>query len=146
MSLALLHKETLESESMPRIAHFAIPADDPERAMKFYSDVFGWRFEVGWEYDTPSGREKNWTVDTTNLNEPGIDGWLTRREFPGQPISVGIEVSEIETFFGKIEQSGGRVIVRKTPLPNGNWFGVCQDPEGNTFVISQRDKLSQDSR
>lgn len=30
---------------MPRVVHFDITADDPERASKFYTDVFGWRIE-----------------------------------------------------------------------------------------------------
>ncbi|HEY1338545.1 MAG TPA: VOC family protein, partial [Bryobacteraceae bacterium] len=47
---------------MPRVNHFAIPADDPERAISFYKRVFGWRFERGWEYDTPQGRETYWHV------------------------------------------------------------------------------------
>lgn len=45
---------------MPRVKHFAIPAGVPERAINFYQEVFGWQFEVGWEYDTPQGREKYW--------------------------------------------------------------------------------------
>ena len=47
---------------MPRVNFFAIPTDVPERAIAFYQQVFGWRFEVGWEYDTPQGREKYWHV------------------------------------------------------------------------------------
>src|SRR5215471_14452485 len=45
---------------MPRVNYFAIAADVPERAITFYQEVFGWRFEVGWEYDTPQGHEKYW--------------------------------------------------------------------------------------
>ena len=30
---------------MPTIVHFEIPADDVERAKKFYSDLFGWKME-----------------------------------------------------------------------------------------------------
>jgi len=30
---------------MPRVSHFDIPADDPQRAQKFYADVFDWKFE-----------------------------------------------------------------------------------------------------
>ena len=29
---------------MPRIIHFELPADNPERAVMFYGDVFGWQF------------------------------------------------------------------------------------------------------
>jgi uncharacterized protein len=30
---------------MPTIVHFEIPADDIDRAKKFYSDLFGWKIE-----------------------------------------------------------------------------------------------------
>ena len=33
---------------MPRPVHFEIPAENPERAMQFYSTVFGWKFSK-WE-------------------------------------------------------------------------------------------------
>ena len=29
---------------MPRVVHFEIHADDPERAINFYKSVFGWEF------------------------------------------------------------------------------------------------------
>ncbi|MGZ7136310.1 MAG: VOC family protein, partial [Methanobacterium sp.] len=33
---------------MPRVVHFEIPADDPERAIEFYKNVFGWKIDK-WE-------------------------------------------------------------------------------------------------
>ncbi len=27
---------------MPKVIHFELPADDPERAVAFYEKVFGW--------------------------------------------------------------------------------------------------------
>ncbi len=30
---------------MPNIVHFEIPADDVERARKFYGELFGWKIE-----------------------------------------------------------------------------------------------------
>ena len=30
---------------MPRVIHFEIPADDPDRAAKFYGNVFGWKLD-----------------------------------------------------------------------------------------------------
>ena len=64
---------------MPRVNYFAIPADVPDRAINFYQEVFGWQFEVGWEYDTPQGREKYWRVITGDGASAGINGGLTRR-------------------------------------------------------------------
>ena len=33
---------------MPRPVHFEIQADNPERAIKFYRELFGWEFNQ-WE-------------------------------------------------------------------------------------------------
>lgn len=124
---------------MPRVSHFTIPADVPDRAIRFYEQVFGWRFETGWEYDTPQGREKYWHVFTGDAASTGIDGGLTRREYPGQPISVGIEVPAVEACTSLVEQSGGKTLVHKVALPGVAWFAVCQDSEGNTFALFQPD-------
>jgi len=90
------------------VKHFAIPADVPDRAINFYHEVFGWQFEVGWEYDTPQGREKYWHVITGDGASTGINGGLTRREYPGQPISVGIEVPAVDSCTGLVEKCGGK--------------------------------------
>ena len=128
---------------MSRVNYFAIPADVPNRAIDFYHGVFGWQFEVGWEYDTPQGREKYWHVITGDGASAGIDGGLTRREFPGQPISVGIEVPEVSASTDLVEKSGGRIIVGRVALPGVAWFAVCQDSEGNTFALFQPDSAAR---
>ena len=43
---------------MPRVVHFEVSADDPERAASFYRDVFGWNFHK-WD-----GPEPYWLVTT----------------------------------------------------------------------------------
>lgn len=126
---------------MPRVNYFAVPADVPERAINFYQEVFGWRFEVGWEYDTPGGREKYWRVSTGD--GAGINGGLTRREYPGQPISVGIEVPAVDACTELVEKCGGKTLVAKVGIPGMAWFAVCQDSEGNTFAIFQPDSAAQ---
>jgi uncharacterized protein len=125
------------------VNHFTIPADALDRAIEFYRQVFGWKFEVGWEYDTPQSREKYWHANTGDGATDGINGGLTRREYPGQPISVGIEVPAVDPCLDLVEKCGGKVIVRKVPLPGVAWFAVCQDPEGNTFAIAQPDPASK---
>ncbi len=30
---------------MPRVVHFEIPAEGPDRAVKFYSEVVNWKIE-----------------------------------------------------------------------------------------------------
>jgi len=41
----------------------------PSRAIGFYESVLGWRFEAGWEYDTPQGRETYWHIRTGSASE-----------------------------------------------------------------------------
>jgi len=43
---------------MPRVVHFEIHADDPQRAANFYQGVFGWDIKK-WE-----GPEDYWLVTT----------------------------------------------------------------------------------
>ncbi len=52
---------------MPRVVHFEINADDPERAAKFYQNVFGWKI-------------KKW--------EGPIDYWLARLDRMTNPAST----------------------------------------------------------
>jgi predicted enzyme related to lactoylglutathione lyase len=117
---------------------FIEPPSDADRAINFYQQVFGWRFDLGWEYDTPQGREKYWHV-ITGAASPGINGGLTRREYPGQPISVAIEVPAVDACTDLVNQCGGTTVVSKVGLPGVAWFAVCQDSEGNTFAIFQPD-------
>ena len=61
---------------MPRVVHFEIHADDPERAVNFYQDVFGWQI-VKWE-----GPQDYWLITTGPDDEPGINGGLMKRSDP----------------------------------------------------------------
>ncbi len=49
---------------MPRPIHFEIPADDPDRAIAFYRDVFGWKFQK-WEGPMPY-----WLITTGKTASP----------------------------------------------------------------------------
>ena len=53
---------------MPKIVHFDIPADDPMRAVAFYQEVFGWK------YDKWDGPMEYWLINTGPGDEPGIHG------------------------------------------------------------------------
>ena len=83
------------------------------------------------------GREKYWRVNTGDSASTGIDGGLTRREYPCQPISIGIDVPAVDACTDLVEKCGGKTLVSRVGLPGVAWFAVCQDSEGNTFAIFQ---------
>ena len=58
---------------MPRVIHFEIHADQPDRAIAFYTGLFGWQFDR-FNGDTPY-----WICTTGAPGVPGIDGGLVQR-------------------------------------------------------------------
>jgi len=118
---------------MPRVSHFDIPVDNPQRAQKFYSDVFDWKFE---KWDGPMDY---WMVKTGE-EQPGIDGGMSKR-IPGQVgITNTINVSSVDEFAKKITENGGHLIIPKMAIPKVGWFAQCTDTEGNMFGIIQLDE------
>ena len=129
--------------SMNRVVHFEIQVDDPDRAMKFYKDVFDWEFPK-WMEEPPY-----WGVMTApqDSKEPGINGGLLKRpaktpsgEFGATSYVCTIEVENFDETAKKIEASGGKVAVPKIALQGIAWQGYFLDTEGNTFGLHQVDK------
>ena len=118
---------------MPRVVHFEFAADNPERAVKFYAQVFGWKIQK-WE-----GPQDYWLVNTGDDKQPGINGGLMRPQGPQRVVNV-VDVPSVDEFTGKIAKSGGKVVVPKMPIPGVGYLAYCQDTEGNTFGIMQADQ------
>jgi predicted enzyme related to lactoylglutathione lyase len=117
---------------MPRPIHFEIPADDPDRASKFYEAVFGWEIS---KWDGPM---EYWITKTGT--GPGIDGGLMRRQHPGQGTVNTMDVASVDDAVKTIEANGGKLVVPKMPIPAMGWLAYCTDTEGNTFGLMQMDK------
>lgn len=118
---------------MPRVIHFDLVADDPERAAGFYQKVFKWKFEK-WE-----GPFEYWMVTTGSSDEPGIDGGLSRRSETSTGTENTIGVDSVDDYVAKILASGGKVIRPKAAVPGVGWLAYCEDTEGNRFGIMQDD-------
>lgn len=123
---------------MPRVIHFEIQAEKPERAVEFYSKVFGWNI-YKWE-----GPVEYWLIETGPKAQPGIDGGIVRRrsEIGGQAVIAyvcTIDVPSVDEFTKKVEENNGQVVVTKTAIPGVGWSAYCNDTEGNIFGIMQED-------
>jgi|SRR6476620_4680496 len=123
---------------MPTIVHFEIPADDIERAKKFYTDLFGWKIEKwpGTEGDGSSNMEYLIISTTDDKGDKAlVGGGLMKREDPQQKITNFIDVTSIDEYSSKIEKLGGNVIVSKKAVPGMGYFAICRDTEKNNFGI-----------
>ena len=118
---------------MSRVVHFEINVDDPERAVAFYSGVFGWSV-LKWD-----GPEDYWLLTTGDESEPGINGAIMKRSAPSITTVNTIDVSSVDEAVKKIEENGGRVVAPKITVPGVGYMAYCQDPDGNTFGVMQAD-------
>jgi predicted enzyme related to lactoylglutathione lyase len=125
---------------MPRVVHFEIHAEDPQRAVNFYSQVFGWKFQK-WE-----GPQDYWVIVTGEAGTPGIDGGLLRRMGPppGDGAAVNayvctLDVSSVDDALAAVEQAGGAIALPKQPVPGIGWLFYFKDTEGNIVGAMQTD-------
>jgi hypothetical protein len=119
---------------MPRPVHFDITADDPNRAMKFYETVFGWKFQ---KWDGPM---EYYMATTGDQKEPGINGGISKKGKAAMLNMNTMGVPSVDEFSKKVQNGGGKILQPKMPIPGVGWFAVAQDTEGNTFGMMQEDK------
>ena len=115
---------------MPKVVHFEIPADDPERVIKFYEEVFGWEIQK-WE-----GEFDYWLIKTGEDEEPGINGAIMTKEM-GEMVRNTIGVDDFEKYVSRIKREGGKMLTPKMNIPGIGDMAAFQDTEGNVSVIME---------
>jgi predicted enzyme related to lactoylglutathione lyase len=123
---------------MGRVIHFEIHAGEPERAIKFYRELFGWEF-TKW-----GGPQAYWLVKTGPDDKPGINGGLIQRRggIDGQSVLAyvcTIDTPSVDDYVKKALALGGTVALPKMPIPGVGWLAYCKDTEGNIFGLMQAD-------
>ncbi len=113
--------------------HFEIPADDVERAKKFYGELFGWKIE---KFTGPTPMEY-WSI-TTGAETGGmgsLGGGMMMRQMPDQHITIYIDVPSVDEYADKVKSLGGQVVFPKAAVPGMGYFAVCVDQENNGFGL-----------
>ena len=121
---------------MPRVIHFELPADNPDRAIKFYETVFGWQF-TKW-----NGPTDYWLI-STGASGPGINGGLLQRPHSGASTVNTVGVASVDAAILEIEKHGGKTVMPKMAIPGVGYLAYCIDPENNTFGIMQADAAAK---
>jgi predicted enzyme related to lactoylglutathione lyase len=123
---------------MPRVVHFEIHAEQPERAVAFYRTVFGWDI-TKWD-----GPVEYWLIKTGPDGTPGINGGLVPRRGPidGQAVIAyvcTVDVSALDEYLRKVTAHGGSVALPRMAVPGVGWLAYAKDTEGNIFGMLQAD-------
>jgi predicted enzyme related to lactoylglutathione lyase len=100
------------------MVYFEMPADDVERAKRFYENVFEWKIDYIPRIDYHS-------VQTKDVKGDGIDGGLQKRKAAGQPIMNYVRV-------GSIEDCARQVV------PGFGAYSIFRDTEGNLVGMHER--------
>ena len=125
---------------MSRPIHFEIHAADPQRCIRFYTQLFGWTFT---KWESPMDY---WLIKTGEKGTPGIDGgMLPRRGDPPaamQAVNAYVcttDVADIDAAIKRIGEIGGTIALPKMPIPTVGWLAYAHDSEGNIFGVMQFD-------
>jgi predicted enzyme related to lactoylglutathione lyase len=108
--------------SPPALSLIEFPADEPERALRFWSGLLG--------------------VELTEREEPQGSGWQTRESSPALGVHVRgrgpgdsfslpyFAVEDMQVALEQVSSLGGSVV-----HPGEKW-SICKDSEGSPFALS----------
>ncbi|CAN7255668.1 MULTISPECIES: VOC family protein [Pseudarthrobacter] len=121
---------------MGGVVHFEIPADDQERAKKFYQQALGWRIEPvpGMDYNmvitTPMDEATGQPTTAGAIN----GGMMAREEKIANPV-ITVDVPDIDATLKTVEELGGSVVMPKNEIPGMGYFAYFKDPEDNVMGL-----------
>ena len=109
----------------PPFSLLEFPADDPERAARFWVGLLGVELDARRE-----GEGRGWQ---THSDGPDL-GIHERGSGPGDRFSLPyFDVSDLAAALARVEELGGSVI-----HPGEQW-AICRDSEGTPFGVARRD-------
>lgn len=108
--------------------HVEIPADDVERAQRFYREL------LGLEFSTDENFPDYYMFQATDDENRG--GAIGRRgETAGVVLRVYFDVDSLDAALGRIEELGGEVVVPRTEVPGMGAYAAVHDSEGNEIAL-----------
>jgi predicted enzyme related to lactoylglutathione lyase len=133
--------------NMGNIAYFEIPADDIERAKKFYMKVFGWKIENSKMPGIPPDYQGVMTgkarmekagdgYEMSQLNSGG----MMKRMYPGQPIINYVQVDSLDDTLKMVGENGGKQMNETMTIPSVGRIAFIADSEGNTIGVWEQEK------
>jgi uncharacterized protein len=103
---------------------------DPEAACDFYSQLFGWSFKKGQIGSTP------YNVIEVAGYEIGAIAPLPPKMPDMKPTwGTYVTVEDVDLAIVKVEQLGGKGLMKPIDIPPAGRFVLIQDPQGATIAL-----------
>jgi uncharacterized protein len=127
-----------------QLSHFAIHADDLDRARKFYGGVFGWSFQG---LGVPMSDFCQIVPDGSKNPALHIVAIQSRKfNVAPQPV-IGYEcsftVEDVDAVAGAVEANSGKIVMKKAAIPGVGWIVKFLDTEGNLACVVQSDAAAR---
>lgn len=107
-----------------QITHIEFPADDTERAQRFYRELFGWDFQ------SFEGYPGYFMFSTGAIDQAG--GAVGQRgQSTGDKLRIYVTVDSIDEALAKVAGLGGKVTTPKSEIAGQGWYAVIEDSEGS---------------
>ena len=126
---------------MGNVRHFAINADDLQRARAFYGRVFGWSFE-------PWGPPGFFMIAAGDAGAGPLGSLQQRRELvPGRRMT-GFECTiavqeDVDKVAAAVRANGGKIVMEKATIPGVGDLIFFEDPEGNLAGAMRYDSKAE---
>jgi uncharacterized protein len=124
---------------MANIAFFQIPADNIDRAKRFYHSLLGWKIAPTRTPMDPATMASVQFHDiiTGDAKEGTMNMGLLYRRQMTEPIINFVHVDDIDGILAKVEMLGGRIIRPREEIKTVGMVAVIQDSEGNAIGLWQ---------
>lgn len=113
------------------IGWFELYVNDFEKSKGFYTQLFGWQFNLSKSTDSDY-----WNIFT---GDGSIGGGLMKKTVPehsGQSIVLYVETDDITSSLDKAVSLGGKIVMPKTLInENAGFFGLFNDIDGNVIGL-----------
>jgi predicted enzyme related to lactoylglutathione lyase len=108
------------------VAFFEVTSPEPERAQRFYGELFEW--------DVVAPPEMGgYALVDTGAGEAAASGGIGPSQGPDDAgVKIYVRVDDLDGYLARAEQLGGKAVVPPTDLP-GDYgrIAVFTDPDGN---------------
>ena len=114
-----------------KIVHVEFPAQDADRAEKFWEGFAGWSI----------GDSAMEGMDYRMFQDDGWGGAVYPKMDEDGPI-IYFGSDDVDADLATVRELGGEA-GDKQPIPSVGWFARCKDTEGNPFSLFQTDESVQ---
>jgi predicted enzyme related to lactoylglutathione lyase len=121
---------------MPRVIHFDLMSEAPEKLVEFCAGAFGWKI-TKWD-----GPMEYWLVATGEKSQPGINGGIGRGK-PVDQVVLTLDAPDLDAMVAKAVAAGAKVAQPRGPIPGVGWYAAVQSPDGNVFGLMQDDPAAK---